>query len=256
MHHADEIHQGKMLRCAQCGDAVQIGSSKASSGINKANNLKTKDVRLSTPRSISNLHNFIFSFKGQMLIGCTAGCVVLALIGASLWQRHPNDSHNKTFDHAASNGRTQEAQLYSPPTQKLYRTLATGTRLRPDFRIDGKGLLSIDNGSDSDALVKVLNTSNHRVIRYVFIQQFSNIDLRNIPQGTYMVRFCFGEDFDAEQSGFTRPNSFFEFGQRLTFEEIEKEDRTQFTREEITLHTTPTGNVPRRQIDKSLFNVE
>ncbi len=91
-------------------------------------------------------------------------------------------------------------------------------------------------------------------MRYVFVQQNSKVTLNEIPQGTYKIRFCFGDDWDSGLNYFTNIYSFFEFGNKLTFDETREDDGVEYTRQEITLHTVPNGMFLERR-SKKLYSI-
>jgi hypothetical protein len=273
-HHADEIHVGKMLRCAKCGDAVQIGSRSIQNSLS------------ATERSGSFVSNpfkksfkTVFRKKNLLVWTFASSLICIIAIGIANEIIKSNRKAEDIFDRVARENAQERQRLKgenelarpvddlhpAPITDnskqqanefQMHRTLPSGTRIRSDIGTYGRGILIIANYANSDALVKVISANRGRTMRYVFVEQNSKVTLNEIPQGAYKVRFCFGDDWDSKLNHFTNTYSFFEFGDKLTFDETREDDGVEYTRQEITLHTVPNGNVPRKEIEKTVFDSE
>jgi hypothetical protein len=87
-----------------------------------------------------------------------------------------------------------ESEQYSSWTQVLTNT---GERLEcsnitPMNDLSINNFLDIENASDGDAVVKLIN-SNDICIRVAFIQQGGTYRIKNIPQGIYTTKVAFGK---------------------------------------------------------------
>jgi hypothetical protein len=243
VHQADESHAGKMLRCAKCGRPVQIGSPSEGSKAKLAN----------TAQGIGR--------RGKLTLfvaGLAMGCIALLVFHFHL--------RGETEDAARSRMPASErSAAYQPPDAvpgssmqqmepELHRTLGTGTRIRPDSEADGIGKLTIDNTDGEDSEVKVISTSDGRVVKDVFVQGQTKIACEKLRSGAYMVLFAAGEDWNPSTKHFTRHRSFFQFGKSLAFNETQLKDGIEYSHHEITLYTLPGGNVTPEVITESLFD--
>jgi DNA-directed RNA polymerase subunit M/transcription elongation factor TFIIS len=274
VHHADEIHVDKMLRCAKCGDAVQIGSRSAQNSLNpteRSGSSVGKPFKESF-KTVSKKKNLLIWAFASALICLIAIVIANEVIKSNKKAEHISDRVARENAEERQRLRAENElarpvdDLHSAPITnnskqqvdefQTHRTLPSGTRIRLDIGTYGRGILIIANYANSDALVKIISASRGRTMRYVFVQQNSKVTLNEIPQGTYKVRFCFGDDWDSRLKHFTNTYSFFEFGDKLTFDETREDDGVEYTRQEITLHTVPNGNVPRKEIEKTVFDSE
>jgi hypothetical protein len=226
LHHADEAHDGRMLRCFRCGEPVQIkliqqrgpvASSRAAQG------QVMRPHRGPSKWPYSRHWNALANRFRVALIAVTVSLVIFAV-----WKALPT------------------------PKAQLHRSLLTGSRLRADRNNEGRGILTVDNSSGTDAVLKI-SESTGQTVRCVYIRQHSKVDLEDLSIGSYQARFALGEDWDAQAQAFTRPDGYYEFGKTLVFEETQLSDGIQFSHNEITLNTTLDGNVPRLDISKATF---
>ena len=151
VHHADEVHAGKMLRCSKCSRVIQIGPT------------------IDAHSTVHKVHAGGRSATSSRPHGCTAhrhACCALLIVPLvlSAWlYTHPTE-------HPALPTETEQTsvppitQIPSHPTpvaasipplfepwispgdniKAIRRTLKTGTRIRPDIDADGRGILTID----------------------------------------------------------------------------------------------------------------
>ncbi len=271
VHHADEIHVGKLLRCSQCGDAVQI-SSKAPGESDRVITVEGKRASQSTRSSpvsstSKDLLDGIWAKLDRLwIIGLLSFVTVATIfvVAVNYQQSDPpplkatrSSSTPDIFDAVQSHSpisKTPETQ--NPVGTRQNRSLATGTRIERDRGNVGNGLLTIENFSGADAVVKVFSETTGRIGRFVFVQDRTKATLKGMPPDEYKIRFKLGSDWDADIKTFTHTLAFFEFGKDLTFTEEELEDRTVYSHHSITLNTVPDGNVSRRTIDQGEFDTE
>jgi hypothetical protein len=227
LHHADEAHAGRMLRCSQCGEPVQIKPIQQLKSVTSNSSTQGQVMR---PHRVSRIdpHSNHWGTLGARAAWPLLG-VAVALVAFAIWKPVP------------------------APVPQLHRSLPTGSRLRADMNIGGRGVLTVDNSSGTDAVLKVSEAAG-QTVRCVYIRQHSRIDFENISTGNYRAIFALGEDWDARAATFTRPDGYYEFGKPLSFEETQLPDGIQFSHQEITLNTTFDGNVPRLNISKEEFD--
>lgn len=132
-----------------------------------------------------------------------------------------------------------------------------------DGQLSGKSTLTIENGTEYDALVKAMMLVDGKpsMVRNFYVPTQSNWTEEKMPAGKYILRFAQGLDWDAGMRKFTY-NPF--FGESVPFELAEREwtenvegrlhRRATFDQKRITLHKVPHGNFPTEPIDEARFS--
>ena len=149
----------------------------------------------------------------------------------------------------------QEALREANPTE-LSATPPTGTNLIKRNGTNGLGKLKISNYSNQDAAVKLkAMAGDHTVLRrFVYVRAGGDLTISGIPAGMYSLQFTMGQNWDSTTRAFHEDEEFFEFGKALEFSEDRLVDNSiRYSVEEVTLHTSPTGNVPREHITSEEF---
>lgn len=137
------------------------------------------------------------------------------------------------------------------------RQLPNGT-IRVRGLIAGNGELSVDNGTDRDAVVKVVDEHRRAIISEFYVQTGSKASVPQIPVGNYAVIFALGNDWDEERKSFTRDKSFGRYDEPLSFStERSVEGNQLFTRYSVftlTLHKVIGGNAKTSNLTEEEFN--
>lgn len=87
-----------------------------------------------------------------------------------------------------------------------------------DKSIDNKLMVSV--GYNSDVVVKLMNASDKKCIRYVYIKAGDTYSIRNIPEGVYFLKIAYGKKWKQKIEGeqcvgkFTK-NALYEKGDDL-----------------------------------------
>jgi len=127
----------------------------------------------------------------------------------------------------------------------------------------GHSTLTVDNGTESDALVTIFrfrDKDKKRHIRNFYVHQGRKWTAKELPAGQYVAKVAFGKDWNSK---------FRKFNFRRTFSETEpfeitettsvrqNEDgqitETQFSKMSITLHKVPLGNFKSHEISEEEF---
>ena len=131
-----------------------------------------------------------------------------------------------------------------------------------DRQLSGKSNLTIENGTEYDALVKVMMLVDGKpsMVRNFYVPAQSNWTEERMPPGSYILRFAQGLDWDAVMRKFTYHPTF---GESIPFELAEREwtenvdgrlhRKATFDQKRITLHKIPHGNFPTEPIDEARF---
>lgn len=134
--------------------------------------------------------------------------------------------------------------------QPKKRRLGNGSFVK-DSRRGGLGRLTIDNGTDSDAVVSL--TRGKRTTFTVYIRKGSSTTVRRVGDGTYTVYFTAGEDWSSAKKSFTRDCSFEKFDDRANFKTVQVTGGTQYTMLTFSLRRTIGGNATTSEVPADEF---
>jgi len=97
-----------------------------------------------------------------------------------------------------SSGNTDEQSL-----PENYNRLPNGIIISSLIRNSvGLGTLEIDNGTDNDAVAKLINKKKNISVSTVYIQAKSKFTITKIPDGTYELYFQTGKDWNEKENKF------------------------------------------------------
>lgn len=136
-----------------------------------------------------------------------------------------------------------------PPVAKHHEpvSLPNGTILLRKNNHKGLGKLTIDNGTDEDAVVKMVRVDTHKKdYCKVYIKSHSQIVVDGVKPGNYELVFELGRDWDKDGRHFRDDRSFSKFDDALTFAETPSLDefgrgRTEYSIKRVTLNAVPEG---------------
>ncbi len=263
IHYAGTEHAGKMLRCAKCGGPVPIGSSGVASSAQIAKKTKQTVPARWWPRSWGRIRLELKARSRLLTYAMLLTLVVMSVFTVAF--RRKENSLSLSFAPPgapkvlASPDSSQERPTVNLPGAPPFflprsgipdtgpsRTLPTGTQIRANAHLGGRGVLNIDDSEGSDAEVKVVDQNSGRVIRDGFVEQGKTWECRGLREGSYTILFATGTDWDSGAKHFTKRQAFFEFGESLVFSEEPVEDGIRYSRYEITLYAQPAGKCPAR----------
>ena len=110
----------------------------------------------------------------------------------------------------------QPAQPLSPP-----RSLPNG-KVLAQSPIAGEGVLTIENGTTHDAVVKLVDERVQRAVVEFYVHAGLQASAKRLPDGNFRVIFASGTDWDSERGMFTRDKTFAEFDDGLDFVTTER----------------------------------
>lgn len=150
----------------------------------------------------------------------------------------------------------------APAVQKpavIYHPLANGTILiKNSYYLKGHGELSIDNGTDNDALAKLISTVTNKSIFTVYVAANSSYTIKNISDESYKLIFSLGKNWDNTNKIFTSDTSFEVFDDKFYFattKTIEGDyEHTRYTTFSVTLNPVIGGAAETSTVDPSEFN--
>lgn len=135
------------------------------------------------------------------------------------------------FNGACRDWKTAKDKGYNVPDYKIKRCtpqivyvsngeLSDCNEIKPKYNkgLDNKLLITV--GSNASVAVKLINISNEKCIRYVFINKNSTYSIRNIPEGRYYLKIAYGDDWSIMDrqlncTGRFTKNALFEKGEDI-----------------------------------------
>ena len=274
-HQAGEEHAGRMLRCAGCGDAVVIGTSRS----NAAPVLWTEEdgaVPL-RPRAKTKF----WRRKSKLVWGGALFSLLLASgLTAYLKQGSHDNSPSRDLPSGAdsssptapaiplSKGEFETAPSSSGPflaTPKQAKSEcagdifddvsrpANGQNIGAERDDEGLGQLRLINGTQSDAVVRVYRAASGVLSRAIYVRQGETAFVGRVSRGKYVVKVATGGKWSSQADDFEACVSYFKFAETYEFKEIPKDGSTEYDQLTLTLHTVPNGNVEKTPITREEF---
>ena len=71
----------------------------------------------------------------------------------------------------------------------------------PRYDFDLNNSLHISVGNQFDAVIKLVNQSTQKCIRYIYMKSGSTFEIRNIPQGKYYLKTAYGNNWMEKKTG-------------------------------------------------------
>ena len=122
---------------------------------------------------------------------------------------------------------------------KDYISLSSGKVFyRDTHNFWGAGELSINNGSDSDAILKLVNIATNKSVLTVYIKARSVYDIAKISDGNYKVLFNLGNDWNDQLKAFNQNSGYEVFEENLDF----LTTNTKYSTFSITLNPVVGGD--------------
>lgn len=144
-----------------------------------------------------------------------------------------------------SRGETVHVMTTSPSE---YRKLNTGTFLVRTST--GIGELTIKNGVDFDALIALSRSDRPKeTVISVYIRSKDLYTISKIPDGTYILYYSLGNDWDNQLKEFSILEGYSRFETELKFETTSSSSTTY----SATLYGVVEGNAKTMRVDKSEF---
>jgi hypothetical protein len=125
-------------------------------------------------------------------------------------------------------------------------SLPNGTEIIP-YTGKGHGELQVSNGTDEDAVLKLVKGQS--LVRFVYITKHSSVNLKDVAPGTYLIFFSHGLDWDKYINKFNRNCSYTKFDEVFPY----SEEEGYYSIYKITLHPVPDGNAQTSPMDESVF---
>lgn len=191
--------------------------------------------------------------------------LLLLIIFISI-QKEKNNTHT-TYNPAPvsviPNNENSSVKLSDTPVvqtkdPKIYISLPNGTVLsKNSYYLRGLGQLKIDNGTNLDAIAKLVNIATNKSIFTVYIKANSTYNISKISDGNYKLFFNLGNDWDAEVKAFAVNSSYEVFEENFDFTTSEYEEgdyiRTRYATFSVTLNPIIGGQAKTDEINAVEF---
>lgn len=282
--HADEGHVGRAIRCRKCGQILDIRATSPTLCKEEpaARRAKTDGII----RQQNKCKPLLRSKKtiAYALVGIGLLLIVFFVFNSL---RSPSDVETglKMAQPKASTERGRiaiedPARSTAPAPQPMPRApsrrsqvpiklepvnpnrLRTGSSPFAGGVRSGHSEITVDNGTDTDAIVRVVRFSggNQQKVRNFYMRSHDQFVANSIPPGEYVLRIAFGTDWNSDIRRFNFRKSFSET-QTFTIEETtwaeDREDgevmHTRSSKLSITLHKVPHGNFKSHPINEDEF---
>lgn len=149
---------------------------------------------------------------------------------------------------------TQPTETAEPPVALCETLPANGAILTDDRPSSKEGhVLTIENGTEGDAIVKVRDATSDKTLASFFIRQGRSANLESIPDGTYRFQYAFGE-LGEDCTTFAKLDSAGEFPEAKTYVTEYEGGYIVRGHQTFTLYATPGGNVRPNAISADEFN--
>ncbi len=144
-----------------------------------------------------------------------------------------------------------------PPPPKPENRLANGTLIR-SVELNGLGQLEVKNGLYQDAAIKLIRPENKQCVAYFYVRASCSHTLKNIPNGTYRLRYMVGRDWNELKHCFNRDVKGSEFDKSLEYTTENRREcsrnYTQYHTMAVTLHRVPEGTAKTHVISEQEFS--
>ena len=167
VYHADESQVGRAIRCPRCGRVLRI---EAPAPLRPSSRPTTHaKPRYNSPAPVKRASGTKW---GVVALGAVV--LVIALLATRTASKPPATSTRQPGGPLPSDG-----------------ARPTGTELWPVER-SGLGELVVENGTEFDALVKLVNPQSMRTERLVFVRKGETAQIKGIAPATYILRYALG----------------------------------------------------------------
>ncbi|MFH1792143.1 MAG: hypothetical protein ABH819_00680 [Patescibacteria group bacterium] len=162
--------------------------------------------------------------------------IILFIAGANSNTANPTDNSSAT-----------PSETFLPVN---YTRLANGTILSSTINNgNSQGTLEIDNGTNDDAIAKLVDINNQSTVITVFIQATSKFTITNISDGKYDLLFHTGKDWSKEKKKFLFNPSYSKFEDDFKYTTTSK----KYTIYEVTLNPVMGGTAKTDSVTESEF---
>jgi hypothetical protein len=190
--------------------------------------------------------------KYKRIIFILAGIIIVILI-INL-DNEPEPNQNNQINNLTS----VPTKINTKPSSE-YVSLANGTILNSSpLYLKGLGELKIENGTDKDAVAKLVRLHPLQSIYTVYIKTKRTYTITDISDGYYDLYFAHGQDWDGINKKFLVNASYSKFEDGFDFTTKDEYSsggiNSRYTVFEVTLHPVPGGSAETDKVSENEFN--
>ena len=134
--------------------------------------------------------------------------------------------------------------------------LLNGTELRKRIHLNGLGELTVENGTDYDAVVLLVELNTEKTIRNFYVTAGNTFTEPRIAPGLYAIYFVTGSDWNPDLKTFNASAIYSQFGRNVEFSEKHDQDsgKIEYSTYKITLQPVIGGDTAIYPSNKDTFN--
>jgi len=193
------------------------------------------------------------------VIGKYIGMIVVAVVVVVAVMRNtdPQPPHAPSPLFTPAPPPIVSAALPPPPeTGNFAKSLENGTILT-DLVETGHGKFTVQNYTDRDAVVKLVDETRRRVVVAFYVTAYNSATVDEIPDGSFAVLCGQGEDWDDLRKDFKRKKSFGQFKPDMDFtpkiEQTERQIIRRYRSNSLELAPSVDGNITNSDISEKAF---
>jgi hypothetical protein len=114
-------------------------------------------------------------------------------------------------------------------------------------------VLRVENGTTEDAALRLYDVSTEVIVRCFFVKAHDSVMLKDIPEGTYGLKYATGLDWMEGPKTFRWMPSYSHFEKEFQYSETRNGNEIQFQEIHVTLHPVIDGNVRTTSISSDQF---
>jgi hypothetical protein len=139
------------------------------------------------------------------------------------------------------------------PRPETYSSLPNGSSIESDQCEGGHGVLSVQNGTDEEAVVRLYDPRDLRTICWFSVRQNDSASRSTIPEGDYRLAYSMGHDWIEPDDAFRWQPSYGEYEKAFHYAEQHDHEGIQYKEISVTLQPVHGGNVRTRAISREEF---
>lgn len=198
-------------------------------------------------------------YKNEIITNSSKNSRISDVNKDNLDQLHPTTNlDSKTlpqFDISKPYSVDNESSTQKILTEKFYKNGKIFFRNNHSF--NGLGKLHIQNGTENDAVAKLVNVNSNKSVLTIFIRRQSNLSISKIKNGNYRLYFVLGRSYDEEKNIFMENCSFSVFDEDFNYttytEKLTDKVKQNYTVFEVTLHSVVGGTARTNSVSKNEF---
>ena len=193
---------------------------------------------------------------GGFIAILVVGIIIFGCIGNAFFGNSSNNNNSK-LPLNNSNKVNYKSNLnikISPlPSNVKITRPKNGETLFIASKSKGYGSLFIDNGSENDAIAKLVDLSTGKTYQQVYIQSGSSYKINGVKSGNYSLKFSLGKNYSPDAKKFLTNEAFEKFDETLNMNAIRKGNRIEWMNYTASLRKVVGGNARTSPISAAEF---